>query len=386
METELPPDSTPTPAPESKVASEPSPTINPAAGFASNPVTDLMSTNALTIEPVLYRDRSTGLVIFGVAQIILGLLAALMVPLIGLSAFLSRRVPGAAARPGQLISSAAVYLFSAAILIALGIGSLQAKRWARALTLVISWYWLIGGFLVTILLTAVLPVMMRGVLRALQNAAGPAGNVSTGVMAVILTVIILLCGFFAVIVPLVFVVFYSRKDVGETCRRRDPGPSWTDRAPLPVLGASVVLGVGALYSLVVGATTPMFPFFGRYVTGLAGATDMVALAALDAYIAVALFRLKATAWWLATVTTGIRLLSLFLTFTRADILQAYSKIGWSDQQLKMMSGNPIFRSHVILWWALVSLCLFFSYLIWLRRYFKAPTAPPQTEPLPVQAS
>ena len=54
------------------------------------------------------------------------------------------------------------------------------------------------------------------------------------------------------VVPIAFIVFYSRSDVELTCRYRDPVERWTDRAPLPVLGASVVLFGGSLYMLLVG--------------------------------------------------------------------------------------------------------------------------------------
>ena len=87
-------------------------------------------------------------------------------------------------------------------------------------------------------------------------------------MAVILTLIIIFAAFFLVAVPIAFVVFYSRKDVAETVHHRDPLQRWTDRTPLPVLGASVVLALGSLYFLLVGLTNPVFPFFGRYLTGV----------------------------------------------------------------------------------------------------------------------
>jgi len=35
----------------------------------------------------------------------------------------------------------------------------------------------------------------------------------------------------------------------------------------------------------------------------------------------------------------------------------------------------MFHSHVILWWSLLSLFIFFGYLLWLKRYFNAPAAP-----------
>jgi len=324
--------------------------------------------------------------IFGVIQIILGLLAALMVPLVALAAFMSRIAPGGAMRPGQFVSAVASYAFIAVALIGLGIGSVQMKRWGRALTLVTSWYWLIVGSLATVLMTAVLPVTMRGALAQAQKNAPdtPSADMSTGVMAVVLTLIIVVAAFFAVLVPIAFVVFYSRKDVAETCRHRDPVERWTDRTPLPVLGASVALFTGAVYMLLTGVTTPLFPFFGRYLTGIPAAACFVVLAALDGYLAIALFRLQSTGWWIAIFAAAVRMVSMVLTFPRADMMQAYSKMGWSDAQLQMLNSNPMFRGHVLLWWSLISMLLFFGYLLWLKRYFKHPVAVPAAA-LPAQA-
>jgi hypothetical protein len=326
-------------------------------------------------EPV-YRDRGTGLVIFGVFQIILGLLAALMVPLVALGAFMSRLPPGGSMRPGQFISGVTTYAFLAAALVALGIGSVQMKRWARALTLLTSWYWLIVGALITVLMTAVLPVAMRGALaQAQQNApGGPSPGMSTGIMAVVLTLIIIFAAFFLVAVPIAFVAFYGRKDVAETVRRRDPHERWTDRTPLPVLGASVALFTGSMYLLLVGLTTPLFPFFGRYLTGPAAAACFAALAALDVYVAIALFRLQSSGWWIAVLVAPVRLLSMILTYRAADLMQAYSKVGMSDEQLKVLNSSPMFRGHIILWCSLISVVLFFGYLLWLKRYFKMPAS------------
>jgi hypothetical protein len=64
------------------------------------------------------------------------------------------------------------------------------------------------------------------------------------------------------------------------------------------------------------------------------------------------------------------------------MMQAYSKVRMSDTQLKMLNSNPMFRGHILLWWGLISMILFFAYILWLKRYFKAPT-PVQSEMLPV---
>jgi hypothetical protein len=371
LDTELPPD--PQPAPEA--VPEPLPATLPQTETTVSPAV------AVTVAPLLpevptYRDRGTGLVIFGLAQVILGLLAALMVPLVALGAFMSRLSPGGTMRPGQFLSGVATYAFMAAALLGLGIGSVQKKRWARALTLVTAWYWLIMGTLVTVLLTAVLPVTMRTALAQMKQSGpnAPSPEVSTAVMAVMLMVVIIFMAFFLVVVPIAFVVFYSLKDVAETCRHRDPVERWTDQTPLPVLFASVVLFTGAMYLLVTGVTTPLFPFFGRYLTGVAGAACFLAMGALDVYLAIALFRLQSAAWWIAICTLAIRLFSMALTYARADMMTAYSKLGMSDAQLQMMNSSPMLRGHVLLWWSLISMVFFFGYLLWLKRYFKAPSA------------
>jgi hypothetical protein len=49
----------------------------------------------------------------------------------------------------------------------------------------------------------------------------------------------------------------------------------------------------------------------------------------------------------------------------------------------MLQSNPMLRSNVFLWWSLLSMFLFFGYLLWLKRYFKplSPLAP--TSPAPI---
>jgi hypothetical protein len=382
METDLPPEPRPESEPEPAPAAVPpsAPVVDPAPAQFASPIFAADSAVKAAAEvpgPLPYPDRSTGLMIFGVFQIILGLLAALMVPLVALGAFMSAFGPGGAMRPWQYISGMVSYSFLAAGLITLGIGSVRLKRWARALTLVTSWYWLIMGALITVLITAMLPVAMRGALaQAQQNAGGgQSAQVPTGVMAVILTIMIIFAAFFLIVVPIAFVVFYGRNDVAETCRRHDPVERWTDRVPLPVLGASVVLFVGSLYLISTGVTTPVFPFFGKYLNGIGATACFLILAALDIYLAFAIFRLKRSGWWLAILTIPVRLVSMALTYGRADMMQAYSKLGWSSEQMKMLNSNPMFHSHVILWWSLLSLLIFFGYLLWLKRYFTAPAAP-----------
>jgi ABC-type antimicrobial peptide transport system permease subunit len=243
----------------------------------------------------------------------------------------------------------------------------------------------VTGTLVTILLTAVLPVMMRSVLGQIKQNSGnaPSAEMSAGIMAVFLTLIIVFMAFFLVLVPIAFVVFYGREDVAETCRRRDPVERWTDRTPLPLLGASVVFFTGALYLLLTAVTLPMFPLFGHYLTGISGSIALLGMAVIDSYLAIAFFRQHPSGWWIAAFVVPVRLISVALTYAKADMMKAYSRMGMSDAQLNVLNSNPMFRGHVLLWWGLISMLLFFGYIIWLKRYFKTP-AHSQPEALSAQ--
>jgi hypothetical protein len=358
--------------------------LDPAPVLATPPAASIIPAPP---DPPAYRDRRTLLVIFGIVQIILGLLAALMVPLMALGAFMSRLAPGGAMRPGQLVSGVATYALTSAVFLTLGIGSVQTKRWAHALTLVTSWYWLILGTVGTVVLTAVLPVTMKHALaQAQQNSASaPSADITTGVMAVIITVMIVFFTFFLVMLPIAFVAFYGRKDVELTCRQRDPVERWTDRTPLPVLGASIAFFTGSLYTLLLAVTSPMFPLFGHYLTGIPAAGCLVLLAGLDLYLAIALFRLQLSGWWLAIIAAPVRMSATAFGYSRAGLMQAYAKLGWSDAQLQMLNSNPIFHSRIILGMGVIMMLGFFGYLLWLKRYFKTPVARSLTQAFPAPA-
>jgi uncharacterized membrane protein len=322
---------------------------------------------------VTYKDRSTGLTIFGIIEMILGALAALMAPVMLLGAAFSRKIAGGAMPAGTYVSGICSYTFAAAVLVTLGIGAIRARRWSWALNLILSWYWLIVGVVATVAITVFMPRIFAA---GFQQAAAQTPNappLPTGVFAVILTLVIVFMSFFLVILPLAFLLFYGRKDVEETCKRRDPEERWTDRCPLPVLAVSLLLGSSAVYFLLMAVTTPFIAFFGRYLTGLPAAAVLVVMAGIDCFLAVLLYRVSLAGWWLAVSALVLRVISVILTFRRADLMEAYSKMGLSDTQLQQMSANPAFRSGTLmLWWSVVLMILFLGYMIWIKRFFRGP--------------
>lgn len=317
----------------------------------------------------VYRDRGTVLTVFGIIQILLGLFAALMVPLVLIGAAFSRKMNGGGMPLGYNLLSASSYLFAAVVLITLGIGSIQAKRWARDLCLILSWVWLIFGTLTTILLTVLLPSTFLGAFKAAAAKNPQAATLPAGCSAVLLTFIIVFCAIFAIVLPLILLLFYRKSDVRETCRQRDPVKRWTEQIPLPLLAASLLFGFGALYYGLTGIAAPFFPFFGRYLTGLPAGIACLTVAFIDFVLAVLFFKKIMAGWWLAILDVIVRGAAIGTTIGRANLLDAYARMGMSSQQLQMMQASPFYSSGGILWWSLFYVVLFLGYLIWLRRYF-----------------
>jgi predicted secreted protein len=254
--------------------------------------------------------------------------------------------------------------------------------------LVTSWYWLIFGTFGTVVLAAVLPVTMRRGLAQMQQASAspPSADITTGVMAVIITLMIVFFTVFFVLLPIAFVVFYRREDVALTCHHRDPVERWTERTPLPVLGATVAFFLGSVYALLLAATAPMLPVFGHYLTGFPAAGCLALLAGLDLYLAIALYRLKLSGWWIAIIVAPLRMCATALSYNRAALMQAYAKMGWSSAQLQILNSNPILRGRLFIGMGVIMMLGFFGYLLWIKRYFRAPVAPTPTEAFPAVAS
>ena len=95
-----------------------------------------------------FRDQSTGLMLLGILQITIGGFCGLMalMSVVGVLVLVRGHVPGAPpVDPKAMIPGLGMYVAAAVVLIWLGIGSIQARRWAWSLTVVFSWLILING-------------------------------------------------------------------------------------------------------------------------------------------------------------------------------------------------------------------------------------------------
>ena len=184
-----------------------------------------------------FKDRTVGLILFGALYILIGAFCILMTALMLISLIFTGLFDSFTSSSTQqsLIPALLFYFFAAIWFIWLGIGSIKARRWARALILVASWLWLVTGVISTIYMAISMPQVYEKMVQSQQlsrASASIAQHVTSAVMVILY-----------VIIPVLFVLFYGSKNVKATCEHKDTRIRWTDKCPLPVLALSLLFPV-----------------------------------------------------------------------------------------------------------------------------------------------
>jgi hypothetical protein len=311
-----------------------------------------------------FKDRRAWMMVFGIVQILCGLLAGLMIPLMILGQVMAARVTQDAAPLRQMVAGVAFYGVVAVGLIWVGTGSCLARRWGRALSLVVAWSWLLMGVITLGFMAVLLPTVLRA--SAQQGQAMP-----EMVQKIVLGVAFVVTAVMGVVVPTILVLFYRSQHVKATSEARDPVPRWTDASPLPVLGLSLWLGLGALVLLLMPVSANgVLPVFGRLVSGPVGWLISVLLAAMLAYLAVAMYRLKPISWWLAVALMVVGAASAVVTFSRVDLLDMYRLMGYGDRQIEMMKPYLFLQGRGMGYLSAGGSLLWLGYLLWVKRFFR----------------
>ena len=310
-------------------------------------------------------DRSTWLMVLGTVQILLGCLCGLLgvmmavVPLLGPMA----GAPQGQATNAPMIPAIALYFVLTVGFIWLGIGSIRTRRWAWTLTVVLSWMWLIMGIAVAVFFVLFAGPMMSA--AAQQQAKLPPQML---MIMQIMTGAILGCTY--LLLPALFLVFYHRESMRETCRQRDPQIPWTDRCPMPVLALSILYAISALCMLSAAANGWVMPAFGVILSGAAGAAVILPLTLAMAYLAWGTYRLQMVAWWGTLLLFIVGILNM-VTFSQTGLMEMYEKMHIPAAQLDMMrkSGMIETMSRWMPWMGLLGGAVWLGYLWYVRRYF-----------------
>jgi len=315
-----------------------------------------------------YRDRRLGLVVFGVVEILIG---AALLGLVVLTAIAVMLAP-AMADLRVVLPSMALYTVLAAVFITLGVGSIRARRWARELSLSLAWVWLITGVITMVVAWLLLPDLWRELAVTSGLSIAAARAVSLGVN--------LLLSFVYVLLPAGFVVFYRSPDVAATCHARDPDPGWAGRCPQRLLALSVAYGLAGLSVLAMPAYNWVFPFFGRLLSGPAGAACWIGVLAACIVLAWGTCRRSPWAWWSAVSGSVIGFATAASTFATVRPEALFAAMGPLADQFglfgQLWPTSP--WTHLLFWFLVWGSLL--AYLIAIRKLFDPPLGLSRDEP------
>jgi hypothetical protein len=322
-------------------------------------------------DPLNNLPHRGGLAGWGITMIIFGSLSALMALVAVGSAivFSMGIVPNAQGQsPVTMLVGGGVYVVAAVVLIWLGIGSRQGKRWVRPLVIAGASMTAVSG------LASLTPLIIGTISLARHPSTRPA---APG-LPPYFEVMILACGGVFVlllteVLPIIMLWFYGRKSVQDTLDQTDPNPRWTDRCPLPVLTwclACALLGFGLMFAAVKG----VFPFYNAVLVGLPAYITTAALGIMLLCGGILCFRMNPIGLVLSLIVSLI-LASSYGTFVFLGNTQVYLDMMFahmpkaSRDMAERMGTNPALAPAVI---HIISV----GYVLYLWRYFKAPTPTP----------
>jgi hypothetical protein len=311
------------------------------------------------LAPAAFKDRRLGLVIMGLLQLLCGGFSLLM----GLLLQLLLRLPlpdgSTPPPPGYAAAGLAVFAGIAIFFIWTGIGSIQARRWARALMVMTSLLWLICGAACMIIMSLVIPSLVKSMIS---------GD-DPGFQAMVIAGLLAAYAFVLVLAPVAFLLFYRSPHVKATCERRHPEPCWTDRCPLPVLTLAIGAGLMVPILLLSGLNGAPVPFFGQMLSRPAAGANVLVMAILWGYVAWGCYRLQMPAWWLLQILTVFHCASMIITLNVIGLEKFCQTMFMPSGPMEALL--PSLSAHLSMF-MLVSLVVWIAwcgYLFWIHRYF-----------------
>jgi hypothetical protein len=324
----------------------------------------MINTVEPAVPPPVFQDRKPLLIVFGILLIFLGAVCTLMAPLTLVGLLVSKYVPTNTAPITNAKMTAAgllFYVLAAVWFVWVGIGSIKARRWARALILVSAWLWLVCGVIGTGMTLLFMPHMFA----KMPNA----GQMPPVFMIVMKLVMVLFMFIILVVIPGILVLVYGRKNIKMTCEFYDREVRWTDKCPLPVLAPVLLFAFGAfsvLNMLFYGAVVPLF---GILLKGFPGICALFFIALIMGYLSRGLYHLDLKAWWAAIAMAVLASISITITFSRVSLLDLYVAMGFPAQQIELMKQYGIQDSPLMMFSGLWGI-LMAGYLVYVRKYFR----------------
>ncbi|MCF7848293.1 MAG: hypothetical protein K9M45_05535 [Kiritimatiellales bacterium] len=298
-----------------------------------------------------YKDRSGGLVAFGILQIIGGVICLLFAGVCCLPVFIA----GAGVPFRQVAGGMMVYVFMAVWLVWMGIGTVMAKRWAQTLMLAGAWFALLCGITALSVVGFLFPKMI------------PQMEIPAEMAKIMLIFMFAFMFVIYLLFPTIGILFYGGRNVRATCRARHPEISWPERCPLPVLILAMMMALATVSVVTMWPMNFALPFFGRFVSGGAGLAVLLLGSAISMVLAVGVYQVRSSAWWGVLAMLVVMTISQFITFSRVDVMDIYKGMDFPQQTLDQMenwASGPLFMGVGV-----VYVVIALVYLLWVRKYF-----------------
>jgi hypothetical protein len=313
-----------------------------------------------------HRDRTTGLILFGIIAVLAGVLCAAMVPLTLAAVALGDSLADLGTTPMTLRTAApsmALYGSLAVVLVWLGVGSVRCRRWARPLLLIIAWLWLAVGVLGMAVVVAIGP--------GIYSEMTASGLLSPGSVALVQVLTYGVVGLLYVVLPALMVLFYRSPDVAATCRVRDPQPRWTDDFPTAVLSLLVLYALTVVLILMMPAYAVVVPFFGLVLDGPVAWAIMLGSLFVCVWLGWETFRLRPSAWWCGVAVVSLASVSVMITFLRVAPVELYRSMQLPPEQLELLHRSGLDGLWLSQALVAVTWLSFVAYMVHVRRWFLA---------------
>ncbi|HKT11476.1 MAG TPA: hypothetical protein VJW77_06570 [Terriglobia bacterium] len=323
------------------------------------------------------KDRSGWLVAFGVVEILLGA-AILLMSLFALASLLISRPSHAAEMPAGVHMAGIAFLVGfyvviAAYFVVAGIGSILRRNWARILTLAGSSIWLLFGILGTLFSLFLFPKIM-----AVRQPVPPAAQ---HIEAIVLGTMVLMSIVFGILLPLTFLIFYSRKSVKATCRAREGTPATaaasSNKLPVPVIILVVWESFAAVSSCVV-LFSPLHvtSLFGYIVRGWPVVALMLVFSVLSAAAAWLIYRKRLAGWTIAVCKLLFFAASAGVSLATGSMSRLFAEVSQTRAQQQFAQLFPHFINMIMIT-SLILCAVYLALLTYSRRFFP-PAQRPQT--------
>jgi len=319
-----------------------------------------------------FKDRSTGLVLFGIILVLVGVACALFIPLTLLTVALSTAMEEygvAPMSPRTVVPGLSLYAILAVAFMWLGIGSIRARRWVRPIVLVLSWLWLAVG------VVAIVFVVFMG--PAVYEEMAATGALPAEAVVVVRLVVVLVLTCLYILLPGTLVLFYRSDNVRATLEARDRRIRWTDTCPSHIISLCVLYVLTAYFVLLTPVYGLVVPVFGTVLSGVPAALVLLVSLILCGYLTWGTLKRDVAAWWVSVVAATVATASFSWTLLSVGLAELYSRMQLPDEQLLLMRHYGLESQTLMLVLTIVTWAVFVAYMAYARRFFHARALRPE---------